>query len=158
MSNYILIGITCLLLIISAFKSKEKTILALKKGLKSFLNIAVELVTIVLIVGIILSFTSTETISKFLGEDSGVIGIGIAAVVGSITLIPGFVAFPLAQMVLEAGAGYTQIATFVSALMMVGIVTIPLEIKYFGKRLTIKRNALAFVASIVIGIIMGVIL
>jgi uncharacterized membrane protein YraQ (UPF0718 family) len=158
MSNYILIGITVVLLIISFIKSREKTKLALKKALKAFLNIGVELVTIVLVVGILLAFTSTETISKYIGEDSGVFGIMIAAVVGSITLIPGFVAFPLAQMVLEAGAGYTQIATFVSALMMVGIVTIPLEIKYFGKELTFKRNGIAFIAAIVIGVIMGVLL
>lgn len=158
MSNYILLGATGILLIISCIKSREKTKKALKKGLKAFLNISVELITIVLLVGIILAFTSTDTISKYLGEGSGLLGVGIAAVVGSVTLIPGFVAFPLAQMVLEAGAGYTQIATFISALMMVGIVTIPLEIKYFGKEITFKRNAFAFVAAIAIGLIMGVIL
>lgn len=158
MSNYILLGVTGILLIISCIKSREKTKKALKKGLKAFLNISVELITIVLLVGIILAFTSTDTISKYLGEGSGLLGVGIAAVVGSVTLIPGFVAFPLAQMVLEAGAGYTQIATFISALMMVGIVTIPLEIKYFGKEITFKRNAFAFVAAIAIGLIMGVIL
>ena len=158
MSNYILIGITVVLLIVSFIKSREKTKKALKKAWKAFLNIGLELVTIVLVVGIILAFTSTEMISNVLGEDSGVLGILFAALVGSITLIPGFVAFPLAQMVLDAGAGYMQIATFVSALMMVGIVTIPLEIKYFGKELTLKRNALAFVFAIVIGVVMGVIL
>lgn len=158
MSNQILIGITVLFLIISLIKSPKKTKKALYKAWKSFINIGPELITIVIIVGIILAFTKTETISSLLGEGSGVIGVSIAAILGSITLIPGFVAFPLAQMVLEAGAGITQVATFVSTLMMVGIVTIPLEIKYFGKKLTIKRNLIAFIAAIVIGIIMGVIL
>lgn len=158
MSNYILIGITVVLLIVSFIKSREKTWKALKKAWKVFLNIGVELVTIVLVVGIVLAFTSTEMISNVLGEDSGALGILFASVVGSITLIPGFVAFPLAKMVLDAGAGYTQVATFVSALMMVGIVTIPLEMKYFGKELTLKRNALAFVCAIVIGVVMGAIL
>jgi len=123
------------------------------------LNIGVELVTIVLVVGIILAFNSIEMISNALSEDSGVLGILFSSLVGSITLIPGFVAFPLAQKVLDAGAEYTQVATFVSALMMVGIVTtIPLEMKYFGKELTFKRNALVFVCAIVIGVVMGAIL
>ena len=54
----------------------------------------------------------------------------IAAVVGCITLIPGFVAFPLAASLVKAGAGYGQIAMFVSTLMMVGVATFPLEDVY----------------------------
>ena len=158
MSNYILIGVTIILLIFSFIKSKEKTKKALMKGWKSFIKIAPELVTLVVVVGIILAFTSTEFISKVLGEDSGALGVLIAAAAGSVTLMPSFIAFPLAQMILEAGAGITQVATFISTLMMVGIATIPLEIKYFGKELTYKRNGIAFVVAILIGIIMGVIL
>jgi hypothetical protein len=44
----------------------------------------------------------------------------IAGLVGSITLIPAFVAFPLAAALLHNGAGIMQIAVFVSTLMMVG--------------------------------------
>ena len=42
-----------------------------------------------------------------------------------------------------------QIATFVSSLMMVGIVTLPMEITYFGKRTAVLRNAFALIFSIV---------
>ncbi|NCB01911.1 MAG: permease, partial [Spirochaetia bacterium] len=75
--------------------------------------------------------------------------------VGAITLIPGFVAFPTAAMLLEGGAGYMQIAAFVSTLMMVGIVTLPVEIKYFGKRLAIYRNILAFAFSFLVAYVIG---
>lgn len=51
-----------------------------------------------------------------------------------------------------------QIAVFVSTLMMVGIVTMPLEIKYFGKKATILRNSLAFVFSFIVAIVIGVVL
>ncbi len=68
---------------------------------------------------------------KFLGTDFGVFGMVIAAAVGCITLISGFVAFPFAASLLSAGAGYAQIAIFISTLMMVGIATLPLEIKCF---------------------------
>ena len=51
-----------------------------------------------------------------------------------------------------------QIAAFVSTLMMVGIVTMPLEIKTFGKRATIIRNALAFVLSLVSAFVIGMVL
>jgi hypothetical protein len=39
-------------------------------------------------------------------------------------LIPGFVAFPIGAALLEEGAGYAQIAAFVSSLM-VGVETLP---------------------------------
>lgn len=82
----------------------------------------------------------------------------MAGIIGSITLIPGFVAFPLASALLENGAGFMQIAVFISTLMMVGVVTIPLEIKYFGKKAAILRNSLAFLSSFVIAILIGVVL
>jgi len=59
---------------------------------------------------------------------------------------------------LENGAGYMQIAAFVSTLMMVGIVTLPAEINYFGKKATIIRNATAFGFSFVVAMVMGVVL
>ncbi|EDK33759.1 hypothetical protein [Clostridium kluyveri] len=55
--------------------------------------------------------------------------------------------FPTAQMLVENGAGYMQIGAFVSTLMMVGIITMPVEMKYFGRKLTIWRNVLAFIFS-----------
>jgi hypothetical protein len=59
----------------------------------------------------------------------------------------------MAAMLLQGGAGYMQIGAFVSTLMMVGVVTMPIEIKYFGKKLTILRNVLAFAFSFVVALI-----
>jgi len=98
-----------------------------------------------------------ESISKIIGADSGWLGVFFAAVVGAITLIPGFVAFPTAAMLLEGGAGYMQIGAFVSTLMMVGIVTMPVEIKYFGKKMTFLRNILAFIFSFFVAYIIGLV-
>ena len=51
-----------------------------------------------------------------------------------------------------------QIGAFISALMMVGIVTLPVEIKYFGKKLAIARNILAFLFSFVVALVIGVVM
>jgi uncharacterized membrane protein YraQ (UPF0718 family) len=97
----------------------------------------------------------SEMILKIIGSDSGWLGVILAAIVGAVTLIPGFIAFPTAAMLLEGGAGYMQIAAFISTLMMVGIVTLPVEIKYFGKRLAIYRNVFAFAFSFLVAYIIG---
>jgi uncharacterized membrane protein YraQ (UPF0718 family) len=147
-----------ILLGVSYYKDKNKTKKALMKAWKAFENILPEFLVVILFVGFIIAAMDPETISKIIGADSGVMGVVLASVVGAITLIPGFVAFPMAALLLEGGAGYVQIGAFVSSLMMVGVVTIPVEIKYFGKKITLARNMLAFLFSFVVAIVMGVVL
>lgn len=151
-----LLAIGCLAL--SFAKSKEKTKKSLKKAVKSFENILPQFLSIILIIGIMLSVVDTATITKLFGDNSGMVGVMLFAIIGAITLIPGFVAFPLAAALLHSGAGVMQIAAFVSSLMMVGIVTLPLEVKVFGKKVAIVRNVSAFIFSICVAIVMGVIL
>ncbi|NTW95412.1 MAG: permease [Erysipelotrichaceae bacterium] len=143
---------------ISFFKSKEKTLQALKKAWKSFENILPQFLSILLLIGFVLSILTPQQISSLIGGDSGWWGVMLASILGSITLIPGFIAFPLAAALIQSGAGYMQIAAFISTLMMVGIVTIPMEIKFFGKKAAYLRNGLAFIFSLLVALIMGVIL
>lgn len=149
--------VTAVLLLYSYYKDKKKTKMALKKAWKAFENILPEFLVVILLVGVLLAVINPDVISKIIGSDSGWIGVVFAAVVGSVTLIPGFVAFPTVAMLLKSGAGYMQIGAFVSTLMMVGIVTMPVEIKYFGKKLTIYRNILAFIFSFIVAYIIGLV-
>ncbi|HWR30114.1 MAG TPA: permease, partial [Negativicutes bacterium] len=139
-------------------KDKEKTAIALKKAWKSFENILPLFLSIILIIGIGLAILSPIIISKLIGQQSGWIGIIIAAVIGSVTLIPGFVTFPLAASLLKNGAGLTQIIVFISTSMMVGVVTAPVEMQYFGRKVTLLRNFLAFVFSFIVALILKAVL
>ena len=155
---YIYYGLAAAALTVSFFKSKEKTKAALKKAWKSFENIMPQFLGIILLIGIMLSILSPEQISGFLGGETGFLGVLLASVVGAITLMPGFVAFPLAAALLKNGAGVMQIAAFVSSLMMVGVITLPLEIQVFGKKATFLRNGAAYLFSLAVALIMGAVL
>lgn len=50
-----------------------------------------------------------------------------------------------------------MIGAFVSSLMMVRIVTMPVEIKYFGNKITILRNVIAFIFSFIVAYIIGLV-
>lgn len=158
MFTYILYALAIVGLVFSFIKDRKKTKLALMKALKSFENILPQFLSILVIIGLAFAILTPETIQKLLGANSGAWGVLAASLVGSITLIPGFVAFPLAAALLHSGAGYMQIAAFVSTLMMVGIVTIPMEMKTFGKRVTIIRNVSAYSFSLIVALVMGVVL
>ena len=155
--NIILYSLAIILLATSYLKDKSKTKKALKKAWKSFENILPELLVIMLLIGVLLAVVDHDLISSLLGESSGWFGVILASIIGAITLIPGFVAFPTAALLLKGGAGYMQIAAFVSTLMMVGIVTLPVEVKYFGKHISYTRNVLAFMFSLIVAIVVGMV-
>ena len=153
-----LYGIALVWLPISLMRDREKTKQALKKAWRSFENMLPSVLAVLMLASFILVFLDEKTISTLIGIDSGVWGMMIAAVVGSVTLIPGFVAFPLAASLVAAGAGYGQIAVFISTLMMVGVATLPLEISFFGRHAAIKRNVLALVSAFITSCVIGVIM
>lgn len=145
-------------LLLSYSKDKQKTYMALKKSLKAIENIMPAMLAILLVIGMLLAWMSPQFISRLLGDSSGIFGVLLAAIIGSITLIPGFIAFPLASSLLQLDAGYMQIAVFISTLMMVGVVTFPMESKSFGRQFAIKRNMLAFSYAIVTGVAVGMVM
>ena len=155
METILLYGIAALALFFSLIKDKQKTKTALKKAWKAFEGLLPQFINVLFFVATVLAIVDTATISRVLGSGSGFLGIIGASLIGAITLIPGFVAFPAAAALLHNGAGATQVAAFVSSLMMVGVVTLPMEIKYFGKRVAILRNVLAWLFSILAAFFVG---
>ncbi len=136
-------------------KNRRKTRMALKKAWKSFETILPQFLCIIVLTGVCLAYLDASTISRLLGKESGMLGVCIAAVVGAIAFTPAFVAYPLAASLLSAGAGVMQITMFITALMMVGIVTLPMEIGYFGKGIALRRTLMAFGHAIVCAMVMG---
>jgi uncharacterized membrane protein YraQ (UPF0718 family) len=155
MQNLILYSTTLLLVVFSVIKDKEKTKKGMKKAWKAFENILPQFLGVITLVGIMLAIINPEIISGMIGNSSGWWGVIMASIIGAITLIPGFIAFPTAAMLLNNGAGYMQIGAFISSLMMVGVITLPVEIKYFGKKSAFTRNFLAFVFSFVVAFVIG---
>lgn len=156
-STIVLYSIALILLIISTVKDRAKTKRAIKKGWMAFIKLLPVLVPLFLIVGILLSIITPTMISMVLGEDSGIFGALLGMLIGAVAFMPPFVAFPLGSQLLESGAGYPQVAAFVTTLMGVGLVYWAAEVKYFGNRAVVLRNSLAFIgAGIVAFVVWGV--
>ena len=150
--------IAIVLTVISLIKDKKKTFAAMKKSKGMMGNMLGEIVAIIFLIGLILTFIPPETIKSVLGSANTYVSTVVSALVGSITLIPAFVAFPLVGSLIDAGASIVPAVAFLTTLTMVGIVTFPLEKKEFGTKFTLARNALSFGFAIAIALTMGVIL
>jgi uncharacterized membrane protein YraQ (UPF0718 family) len=155
LSIIILAIFTFICLIISFIADKKKTIEALKKGGKMFINLLPPFISILILVSVLLFLMPKEILTKWLGKESGFLGMVIATLAGSISLIPGFIAYPLGKILIDNGVEYSVIAIFITTLMMVGIVTLPIEKKFFGLKVAIIRNVLSFIGALVIGVLMG---
>jgi uncharacterized membrane protein YraQ (UPF0718 family) len=142
----------------SLFKSRQKTKKSLKIALSSFIKTMPAIIIIIVFIGFLLGFVHQDLISKVVGEQAGFLGILVTAVIGSVLFIPAIIAFPLSASLLNGGASIMSVAAFITTLTMVGIVTLPLELKELGRKMTILRNIFSFLFAIVIAVVMGAIL
>ena len=157
--NAIIINIIAITAFLIAFvKDRKKAIESLKIAGKSFINILPMVLLIIIIIGLLLGFIPPEQIAKFIGEQSGIKGILFIGVVGAVTHIPALLSFPIAASLLEEGASVSAVTAFITTLTMIGIVTLPIEIKVIGGKIAILRNGLSFIIAIIIALIMGAIL
>ena len=149
---------TAIFLIFSFIKNREKTKQALKMALGMGKGMLISILSIIFLIGLILTILPPESIAEFVGKQSLLLATVISAAFGTITLIPAFIAFPLVGTLVHAGVGVVPAVAFLTTLTMVGIVTFPLERREFGLKFTAVRNGLSFVFAIIIALVMGVII
>lgn len=150
--------ITLIFLFISLKKDKKKTIDSLKNGKSMMSSMIGSILGILFLLGVLLTFLPPEMIRTYMGGSNIFTSTVLSALLGSVTLIPAFVAFPLVGSFVDAGASIVPAVAFLTTLTMVGFVTFPLEKKEFGLKFAILRNSLSFVLAIAIALTMGLIM
>ena len=142
--------LTLLALIVSAIFDRAKTKKALQIGVKKLWKIVPPFLSILVVISIVLFVVSPEVIVKLFGENNVIVGTLIASSVGAITMMPGPIVYPLCAILLKQGVTYGVIAAFSTSLMMVGVLTFPMEKAYYGTKLAIVRNITSFVIALII--------
>lgn len=142
----------------SIIKDKGKTLNSINMSTGLMKSMIGEIIGILFLIGLILTFIPPDTIKYYLGQSNIYMSTIISAFVGSITLIPAFVAFPLVGSLVNAGASIVPIVAFLTTLTMVGFVTFPLEKREFGLKFALIRNSLSFTFAVVIALFMGAII
>jgi uncharacterized membrane protein YraQ (UPF0718 family) len=148
--------VTGILLLLSFFTDKKKTKKALLIAYKRFVFISPSFLIMLIFVSIILFLFPQEKIVMYLSFGNHIVNVIMAALVGSITIMPGFVAFPLAGILKNSGISFMIIASFTTTLMMVGTITFPVEASYFGKKVTLIRNIISFIIAIIVALLIGI--
>jgi len=136
-------------LLVSLIVDRRKTRAALIKGLRMFLGIVPILLGVLALVSVILAAVTPEMMERLL-SGKGLLPFFTALSIGSVALIPGFIAYPLAGVLRQHGASNAVLAAFITSLMMVGVLTLPIEARFFGWPVSLLRNALALIGALIV--------
>ena len=114
-------------------------------GMKSALSMTIEILPLLIFAFIVAGMSqvlvSQETISRWVGAESGLRGILIGSLAGG--LCPGgpFVSLPLAAGLLRAGAGMGTMVAFVTGWSIWAVSRLPMEVGILGWKFTLIRLA-----------------
>ncbi|MDZ7722590.1 MAG: hypothetical protein U5R06_07195 [candidate division KSB1 bacterium] len=157
MIRYLFSGSIVILLLLSFAVDPEKSKRALRIAFKRFISILPLFIMVILLTSIVLGFVTESTIQNALGcAANRWTATAVSALLGSFAIMPGFIAFPLGAILRNSGVLYMVISAFTTTLMMVGIITFPIEKAFLGMRVAIVRNILGSITALLVAVATGI--
>lgn len=111
-----------------------------------------------LLMGLIEAWIPKNKIQKWLGKGSGLKGLLISFILGTLPTGPLYVAFPMAATLIHKGASRTNMVVFLGSWAALKIPQLMVEIKFLGIAFTLLRFVLTLAALTLIGLLMEKIL
>jgi uncharacterized membrane protein YraQ (UPF0718 family) len=153
--HWVLWTTTLAAVVVSLAGSRRRTLCALATAGNRMAKIAGVFLLALALFALSVTFIPEEHIRGAIGVESGAAGLALATAIGSVAILPGFVAFPLCAALRLQGAPYFVLAAFSTALMNVGLATLPLETRYLGWKVTAVRNVIGLLVCLLVAAVMG---
>ena len=112
----LLYAVTGIALAASVVASRSKTLAALKLAARRMGNILPAFLVMLVLFSAAITLMPQDVVMGLLGAEGGWLGVAIASLAGSITLMPGFIAFPLCGALSGQGVPYMVLAAFTTTL------------------------------------------
>ncbi len=143
--DLIYLGVTLLaaLILLTLFPEKQK--IAITASLEFFIEMIWILPAVIVMMGLFMVWVSKETVEKYLGESSGIKGIFLAVIFGSLPTGPLYVAFPIAAAMIKKGARLSNIVIFLSAWACIKIPQEMVELQFLGFKFMLLRLSLTII-------------
>jgi uncharacterized membrane protein YraQ (UPF0718 family) len=131
----------------------ELALAGLAQGGKTLLRVVPLLLAAFLIAGLAQTLVTREAVTRWLGAGSGWRGVALACLGGA--LMPGgpYAYYPIAGVLLKAGASLGVLVTFVTAKNLWSVSRLPLEFALLGPRLTLVRLAVTLILPPLLGLL-----
>ncbi|MGL5354122.1 MAG: permease [Clostridium sp.] len=117
----------------------------------SFLEMISVLPPIMILLGLMDIWIKREILIKYMGENSGVKGILLSILLGSLAAGPMYAAFPFTIVLLKKGAKFSNVIIFMNSWCVTKIPTLMFEVSALGFKFTIVRLLIDIPGVILMG-------
>ena len=105
----------------------------------SILQMLSVLPPIMIMLGLMDVWVPREQLMKYMGNNSGIIGIFLAMLIGSIAAGPMYASFPFTAVLIKKGAKFSNIITFMNSWCLIKISTLLFEFSALGYKFTLVK-------------------
>lgn len=120
-------------------------------SLQQFLRLIPILGIAMLIAGFTETLLPTQLIEHWLSDSSGWRGISLAWLAGIVTPAGSIIGLPLIAALYKKGVGISVLMTYATSFATLSLLRLPLEVGFYGWRLTGVRVAVSFILPIIAG-------
>ena len=131
--------ISLFVLIILSFFSKSIFTETLNTAGSSILQMLSVLPPIMIMLGLMDVWIPREQLMKYMGNKSGIIGVILAMLIGSIAAGPMYASFPFTAVLIKKGAKFSNIITFMNSWCLIKVSTLLFEFSALGYKFTLVR-------------------
>ncbi|WP_163195790.1 permease [Clostridium thermarum] len=149
-SFFIVSMILALILLVLDRKSGTKAFSIVRD---SFMQMLQVLPPIMIMLGLMDVWVSREKMMKYMGHNSGMLGIILAIIIGTIGAGPMYASFPFTAVLIKKGVRFSNIIIFMNAWCVLKVSTVLFEISSLGYEFTILRFAVDLPGIIIMGFI-----
>lgn len=111
--------------------------------------------SILILMGLADVWIPKEAINRYLGYKSGLKGVGLSIILGTLPTGPLYIAFPIAAELLRKQASVMNVIIFLGVWASLKIPQIGVEIQFLGLSFALWRFLLTLASVVLIGFIIG---
>lgn len=151
LNRYKFFLITLIILILVLIFKNHTGIKALTIANDSLFQMLSVLPPIMVLLGLIDEWISRESMMKYMGEDSGILGVALVMLFAAFAAGPMYAAFPFTAVLIKKGVKFSNVIIFMNAWCVIKISTLLFEISSLGYKFTFYRFIIDFIGVIVMG-------
>lgn len=152
LSDYFLeIIILCIAIILIIF-NPDKAIAGLVQAVNNYKNLLLIIMSVALLTGFISEAVSKEKFKKLIGKESGIKGVLIGAIFGTLMVGPSYTFYPFFKEMINKGAKLNVVATAIGS-WAIKLQWLPFAIALLGTKFIIIFNIFIFIYAIISGFV-----
>jgi len=154
--NVVVYGIALALALVAYLKGGERHILGITEAVKTLVLVLPTLIGAFVIAGYVRVLVPEELVREWLGEESGLKGILVGYLAGTLTFGGPFISFPIAASLYHAGGSVKTVTTYITSWALWGGGIAFYEFSILGPRLFTIRMVACILFPLLAGLMAAV--